>query len=136
MQNNNLEYTLYSNDLQIKKIKKINNYFYKINLNNNKFIKCSIDKDYYCCENFGIHLNIHDLKHFENANIKNINMSKIYGEEDDTYGYDITMKVDLILQTDKGDIKFIIYNCHNGYYSHNYNIILSINEETNICGKL
>jgi hypothetical protein len=66
--------------------------------------------------------------------ITNIKISEIYTVENDC-GED-GVNIDIILITTKGEYKFMLYNNHNGYYRHEYNICISLDKETNFTGKL
>jgi len=84
---------------------------------------CTIDDDQNCCEIFGIYAYILDEN---DANNRDRNIQKFIGSEllDITnleinkagvYG-EKYIKVDVL--TSKGTLQIMIYNEHNGYYSH------------------
>jgi predicted NAD-dependent protein-ADP-ribosyltransferase YbiA (DUF1768 family) len=127
------------NNEKICDIEKVHETHYRIILNNNKIISISLSDDKICCEQFGIYiynnnLLIQSLSEMNDAEITNIKISEIYTVENDC-GED-GVNIDIILTTTKGEYKFMLYNNHNGYYRHEYNICISLDKETNFTGKL
>jgi hypothetical protein len=103
--------------------------------NNDKYIKFKICNGQKCCERWKIWSKSDDnLQEFIGAEIKNIQYTTIINDALNCIRSDydvITLK--LTIETNKGELILMMYNSHNGYYSHeciiDYNLTID-NKET------
>jgi len=86
-----------------------------------KPIRFSISSEQNCCEQFGITAPSTD----------NLVGATMYYAEclernvtDDDLG---TTFIDIVLYTDRGSFLFTLFNCHNGYYPHDYSVLINGN---------
>lgn len=87
---------------------------------NNQIIKIIIDNEQNCCENWGYIASEQDFKKFIGAEYHNIRKTDVsdinIGEFDRYLDEGDCIFIDVI--TSKGNLQFVVYNSHNGYYGH------------------
>ena len=82
-----------------------------------------------CCERYGMVISDDDIKSFIGAelieakeitagDINLITDHELRGDED-------TRSVFFNLETDRGLLQFVVYNCHNGFYGHDCHFVIS-----------
>ena len=91
-----------------------------------------------CCEDYGYIVSEDDLKYFIGAEVMTISVTdtthntkmvkkfeemaySIYGYKDGEKSMDLECGgIEFVnVGTNKGELQFAVYNCHNGYYGHN-----------------
>lgn len=87
-----------------------------------------IDNYQNCCESWGYATTEDNLNDFIGSEVigytvfdenKAVAANKVFDTEIfKTDGYDAGSILFLNIHTNKGDLQFSVYNCHNGYYSH------------------
>jgi hypothetical protein len=99
---------------------------YKIEMSDDsKNIICKIDNRQDCCEVFGIFSpDSKDFDKFIGAKYLSVNFKVIHPDNDLMNEFVVT------IHTNKGDIKLILYNQHEGYYPHD--IYFQSENETSI----
>ena len=106
----------------IERYEKIDNEYcwlgYKILTNDtSKNITCKISNTQYCCETYGVFCK-NNLDDFIGAEYEKIEISEKTKEECG----ETETSIKILIHTSKGVIEIILYNQHNGYYSHEYYI--------------
>lgn len=91
-----------------------------------KNIMCSINNEQKCCERFGVYTS-QKLDSFVGAEYISVEVSQLSssGKKFD----DFMTTIEVLVHTNKGDIKFTLYNEHNGYYKHTAFIKTELGEE-------
>jgi hypothetical protein len=95
---------------------------YRVTTNKQK-IEVLIDNDSQCCENWGYMMSEDDTSEFIGAKINTITM---VDDALNTRVLDFANRLDdgvascmfVNINTDKGTLQIVVYNGHNGYYSH------------------
>jgi hypothetical protein len=102
-------------------------------LDNESLLEFKIDTTNQCCEVFGCHIDENiDLLKYEGSVVKKVVVNtekKVKPEyidsDNEEYWYDKSdydNEINVIIHTDKGYFKVVLYNQHNGYYSHDVSI--------------
>jgi hypothetical protein len=90
------------------------------NENDENILYISLSHELNCCENFGMYIqNLNSKilnKRIQNIKVKQTRTEKEYSDGPKTT-YTTTIKMD-----DDTTIKVVLYNEHNGYYTHDVNI--------------
>lgn len=105
----------------------------QIILNDGTEVLFTIENDQRCCEEWGYISSIgnEDAQNFVGARIRNIGV--VHGENEYLIQYfdNNRLSVDdayfIRVETDQGDLEFVVYNEHNGYYGHN--VLLKIGDD-------
>jgi hypothetical protein len=111
----------------------------RIELDDESLLEFKIDNFDQCCENFGYHIDENiDLLKYEGSLVKKVvvyekeNAKPEYDEKYLSKDYECDYEINVIIHTDKGYFKVILYNQHNGYYRHDVSI--QIMDECKIIG--
>ena len=91
---------------------------YKIDIGNSNDIVMKISRPKLCCEEYGIHTNNAKCNDMIGSVISRVNIYERHSIYTRSYNTETSIIVELV--TDKGNLDFIIYCSHNGYYSHEY----------------
>jgi hypothetical protein len=86
-------------------------------------LELRIDNQQDCCEAWGWFFSEDDTQQFIGAELKEVHvvdtaLNKRRLEEKIPYGVDEGEIMFVNLETDRGTLQFVAYNCHNGYYGH------------------
>lgn len=99
---------------------------YKIFMSDkNKNIVCKISNRALCCEKFGVYCKNKNLDKFIGAEYLGVKIEKKENEEK----YEVDGKINILIETNKGTINILLFNEHNGYYSHDYFIQTEFEKE-------
>jgi hypothetical protein len=91
---------------------------YKITTSKNEYIGLYISSDTMCCEDFGAELYFRGIVVECNSIVGSI--VKDIKFDYDSLNTEEYQSTNIIIETNRGTIKLLIYNEHNGYYSHEY----------------
>ena len=93
---------------------------YKITMNDTtKNITCKISNEQDCCEVYGAHCTNTSLDDFIGAQYHSVHITKDVKDEVEDCG-DISIRIDITILTDRGQITIQLYNEHNRYYPHDF----------------
>lgn len=112
--------------LDIKEIPENNSDGYEI-ITTHQTIRFVIDNDQQCCENFGYVVSEDDLRYFIGSELYSIWTTDQFIHKKimlQLLPFDSEFNgVFINIYTSKGYLQFALYNYHNGYYGHNFQIL-------------
>ncbi len=130
-------------NLTISEVEMIHDTHYMIRFNESFYLQLYLCPEHNCCEKFGINFMYKNKPVFLNSlplvgkKINKIIFNYNNNNESNKYEYDELNEKIILLETSIGNIIVTLYNNHNGYYSHDFEINLhTLKEKYNLSGKL